>query len=84
MSESEIVKGYCAGYPEFDNCLIMHDTVLKKGNYTLLVEPCWDVSTTRDKAYKHVVIDVYAKDQITLAKSEGMPLFEQLVRAKAK
>jgi hypothetical protein len=88
MTESgEYIRGYSEH--DFNNCMYSLDlkTVLPAGNYIVAVNAIWNDSTSKDKAYKDIVLDIYypGKLQIqSVGKDYGLQILAKSLATLAK
>ena len=53
------IGGTHGGSSNFSFALLLKDSILLPGKYTILVDPTWDESTSLHPDFKDVLIDIY-------------------------
>jgi len=46
--------------------LLNQKITLQPGKYVFMIDPIWNSTVSNDEAYKEVMIDIYAPDQVNL------------------
>ena len=56
--EGEFVTGKFGN--DFTFSLLNENIILKPGKYIIMVDPHWNASSTLDRSYKEVLVDIYS------------------------